>query len=73
VSGQAKNLHTSTCSCGKLLYDTRKEARKARRVVHPGKTMREYQCGAGWHLGHLPADVRHGKVTADHCYPRRAS
>ena len=51
---------STRCSvCGKQgCFRSRKEARLARRRIHPGARMRAYQCTSGWwHFGHLPAHI----------------
>lgn len=51
---------STRCSvCGKQgCFRSRKEARAARRRIHPGERMRAYQCGSGyWHFGHLPDHI----------------
>jgi len=36
--------------CGKRCYASRKAARKAARLLHPGTHMRKYSCSGYWHL-----------------------
>jgi hypothetical protein len=42
----------STCPCGKRAYTSRAVARRAARVLYPGRKMRVYECPAApwWHL-----------------------
>lgn len=47
----------ATCVCGKILYKSRKDAKRLARYRHPGKKgLSAYYCpyGNGWHYGHLP-------------------
>lgn len=49
----AHALHVGTCrGCGKRRYPTRRDARRAARLAHPGEHLRAYPCGMFWHLGH---------------------
>lgn len=45
-------------TCGKWAYRSRKVAKRALRILHPGaKYMREYRCPVDdnyWHFGHRP-------------------
>ena len=44
--------------CGKMRFQTRKQARKHARVRFPGdKRFSEYKCGDYWHIGHLPEHI----------------
>lgn len=67
----------TTCEeCGKRLYRDRAIAKRVAREALKragGKKMREYECPAGrpgYHLGHLPGDVRRGIRSADQHYQR---
>lgn len=51
-----------TCACGKVRYVSRREARAAAREQRRFGRMSAYQCGASWHLGHLPKNVIKGKA-----------
>jgi hypothetical protein len=53
----------------KRTWWTRKAARAACRRA-PGEQLREYRCDVlpGFHIGHLPKDVRHGHRTAAQVY-----
>jgi hypothetical protein len=50
--------------CGNHLknaYASKKEARRARRMLHPGDPMSVYPCDylvGTWHIGHLPYAVK---------------
>ena len=64
VAGRSPAFNQSgvgTCiQCGKVNFRTRKEARAAKRAIHPGEKMDTYQCfNDVWHYGHtdmwLPA------------------
>lgn len=64
-AGPSKGWPTSfanTCPCGKRSYHTKKLAKAARK--NHGRDLRAYRCPEfdGWHLGHLPDDIRHGDV-----------
>jgi len=44
-------LHHGACArCGKNRYPDRSTARKAARIVSPGRRLRVYRCGGYWHL-----------------------
>lgn len=51
-------------ACGKQGFTSRKNAKNASRVIHPGKQLRAYQCPESewWHLGHLPVMVVAGRM-----------
>lgn len=56
----------------KLLYTGRKPARKSAQC-NGRDGMRPYRCDAVdgmWHLGHLPPNVRKGKLTAGEAFGR---
>lgn len=53
------------CRCGKAQYKSRKTARKAARKAFPGQHLSPYECGGGWHIGHLPARVIAGDKARD--------
>lgn len=48
------NLHLSTCDhCAKASYAARSEARRAGRVLHPGRRLHAFRCpvlDGVWHL-----------------------
>jgi len=47
----AARLNAGRCPlCGKNRYPSRAAARKAARMVSPGRRPRVYQCGDHWHL-----------------------
>lgn len=47
------DLAIKTCdACGKRCYGSRKEARRLGRALYPGESLRAYQCGEFWHIGH---------------------
>jgi len=68
--------YTHTCSCGKLAYRSKTEAKKAmreaqRRYAGSAGHWNAYKCGttAGiWHYGHLPPSIVHGDVTRGEVY-----
>lgn len=40
-----------TCqACGKVSYETRRDARRAGKSFHPGARTSVYQCGQLWHV-----------------------
>lgn len=42
-------------------YESRKEARRARRILHPDSNMAAFECDVYpglWHLGHMPYAVK---------------
>src|SRR6266700_1900629 len=44
-------LNVGRCAeCGKTRYPSRAAARKAARMVSPGRRLRLYQCGDYWHM-----------------------
>jgi hypothetical protein len=54
----------------KLMYGSRKKAKAAGRKIY-GACLSEFLCelheGANlWHVGNLPASVRHGKINRSH-------
>jgi hypothetical protein len=51
--------------CDKVIHLTRKNARRAARKTPNGDRPRAYPCPhvkGHWHVGHLPEDVRHGRI-----------
>ena len=59
-------------TCGKTIYQSRKRGRQVIRILCWSK-MRAYRCpdGWGWHIGHNPAVVRQGRLTARDIYGGR--
>ncbi|MEU5945109.1 hypothetical protein ABZ793_06050 [Micromonospora sp. NPDC047465] len=56
---------------GKRLYPSRKLARRQLRAHRDSQGMRAYPCplvAGHWHIGHLPKDVREGRITAPEIY-----
>lgn len=54
MTDRDSRLNLGHCpDCGKTRYATRRRARRAAKVFHPGNAMRAYQCGDFWHIGHL--------------------
>lgn len=54
----------ATCPVhGKVLFATRKIARRNASRLYPGEHFSAYPCDAqqGWHIGHLPAHIRAGE------------
>lgn len=54
--------------CRKVIYLSRKVARWAARLFPEGSRPRAYRCPATpahWHIGHVPAAVRQGTLTAE--------
>lgn len=52
-------------SCSKDTYESRKGAKVAAKVNHPGERLAAYECLAHpgvWHYGHLRSDVVAGRV-----------
>jgi len=45
-------------SCGKAIYRTRREAKRAARGMFPGQHHRPVQCGAAWHIELVRGDAR---------------
>lgn len=67
--------YTGECRpCGKRIYPSGRSARATAKTI-PGTHMSAYRCphGTGWHLGHLPDDVRHGQLGRDEYLARRAT
>lgn len=59
---------------GKRLYSSRKQAKKQIREHRQNQGMREYPCTlvvGHFHIGHLPKDVRKGRITASEIYGDR--
>lgn len=48
-------------TCGKVMYSSRADARKAAKLLFPGDHLTAYQCGDFWHFGHEPLRVLHGE------------
>ncbi len=68
----------TTCDThGKRTYNSRKAAKIALDNAHPDDSgMRPYRCDTidgAWHLGHLPRQVKRGRVAADTYYEQRAA
>jgi len=60
--------------CGKLLFRTRDDAKRAGRAYNPGVHPSAYRCPVVnhmWHWGHLHQDVTRGEVTRDQVYGAR--
>jgi hypothetical protein len=51
--------------CGKHCYETKRDAKRAARRLHPGSRLNPYRCGRWWHIGHLPAPVVAGVLPRD--------
>lgn len=60
---------TDLCPTGKRAHSTRRSAKAHAARLRPDH-LREYQCEqcGYWHVGHLPARVRRGEVTATEYY-----
>lgn len=59
------------CSCGKLMYSSRKDAKMARRQLAGSLNKRIYRClvnGAYFHLGDLDESVKRGTMTRSERY-----
>ncbi|HUY50826.1 MAG TPA: hypothetical protein VMV92_34820 [Streptosporangiaceae bacterium] len=50
VVNSARLRHGRCPECGKCRYPRRADARKAARIVSPGRRLRVYPCGDYWHL-----------------------
>lgn len=49
--GGPDHISLGTCpDCGKQCYKSREQARRAARVIFPGRQTREYPCGEWWHV-----------------------
>ena len=70
-----EGLHND-CSTGKRAHPTRRGAKvhAYRLRQDTGEHLRPYLCDecSAWHVGHVPAQVLRGRVTADEHYRRRA-
>jgi len=68
--------HGTCPGCGKRIYGSRRDARRAGRVLHPSERLSPYECesegGRGWHLGHLPPGVRAGVINRAALIPPRS-
>lgn len=56
--------------CGKLLYDTRKKAKRIAREHHQAHKS-EYPCPVNqilWHVGEVPEEVIKGNITRNEYY-----
>lgn len=73
--GPRKPIGKIWCSeCQKIGWWSRRDARHAEHQ-YPEEQMRAYRCPATttetlWHIGHLPAQVRQGLISADEWYGR---
>jgi len=69
--------HVTVCAyCGKRTYTSRALAKRARRLIPDNRGMRPYRCPhnpSAIHLGHLPVNVREGRITAPEIYGKEAS
>ena len=66
-------------TCRKVQYDTRAQAKAARRKTYATRTERDgplniYRCTycGFYHLGHMPPEVRNGTTDKDEWLERRA-
>lgn len=49
------NQYVGDCpDCGKHQFNTRRDAKRAARFLHPEDNQRPYRCGQFWHYGHTP-------------------
>ena len=64
----ARQAFWATCECGKRSFRTRGEAKAVAKRAHPSERLSVYRCGDGYHYGHLPANVRAGRVTRELLY-----
>lgn len=57
---------TGCCAdCGKQTYRSRKAAKRASKIAHPGDVLHPYECTPGvWHYGHHRWRVPGGTVNA---------
>ena len=70
MSGTPTWQNAGRCpACGKLSYQQRRDAKRARKILrkggaYPGTPLTIYPCpvGNGLHLGHMPPEVRNGKM-----------
>lgn len=54
----AQDAARTTCpDDGKFCYPSRHAAERTAARIHPGETMRAYQCGDWWHLTSMDADA----------------
>lgn len=51
--------------CGKRRFRDRRDAKASARQRCPGEPVGAYRCGAYWHWGHRPRDVRNGTLDKD--------
>lgn len=56
------------CTCGKQRYPSRRTAKAAARLRHPGDRLAAYRCGPFWHVGHLSETVTRGFLARDDYY-----
>lgn len=47
--------HHRCAHCGKWCYSSRREADRAAGALHPGATVRFYECHGWWHFTSIPA------------------
>lgn len=68
--------HRGTClDCGKQVWATRKDARRAARRYHPSENLHPYPCPAGnaYHIGHLRPAVIRGHLTRARAYRKKTA
>jgi hypothetical protein len=60
-------IHRAWCNTHrKILYPTRKDARRARNDMPWEPGLRAFKCPTNpdlWHVGHIPVEVRAGRMT----------
>lgn len=58
----ARPVHTCPV-CGKQAYRSRRDAKRASRVVNPAAHLAAYRCDTGyWHIGKLPPVIARGNA-----------
>ncbi len=64
--------HTTGCPTGKRAFQSRRDAKKARRLTKRGDGLSTYKCTLcpGWHNGHLAHDVKRGNIARAEMRPK---
>ncbi len=72
---RAQVARARTCECGKAVFLSRKEAKRALSQF-PGSDCRVYECTLTpgvFHWGHLPRQVVRGEIARAQIYPPRSA
>ena len=62
LAGRAGRHYGQCPDCGKARWGSRREAKEAAKVLHPGHHLQPYRCGDFFHFGHPPPAVIRGAL-----------